>query len=279
MREELMADNLYLGYENPSNGARPINPFSQLKNTNMSQDWMRVFGNGINAAMPTIPTGNLTEYAAKLLGGLSPEVDRQRSRNANNIAEDNYQNAANRFTGNALNTNSRQEATDNDLNQMIQALGSFFGNSSQPQNSNLSANEIMDINRAGVRDSSQAAREGLFARAGVDEKTDYRLAGIDKDKDFRMQQFNIQNANVNAAIQKARDKLGSALNMQEGMQSELFNLNKMNQEFENSKGLNQQQMRDNENQRKYSLAESTLGNISNIYQAGMPKNLLAGMLG
>jgi hypothetical protein len=171
-------------------------------------------------------------------------------------------------SGTPLNTNSRQETANNDLDKIVQAMGLFFGGMQQPQNSNMSASDIMGIHRDATRENADIARSARFD-----------IAGLSKEEQERNQKYRIENANVDAAIQRARDMLQHNQGMQQDMQIRLMNLNDLNQSFENTKGLNAQQSRDNENQRKYSLAESTLGNIANIYQNNKPANLLQGVFG
>jgi hypothetical protein len=272
-------DKLYLAYENPSNGAKPINPFNQLKNKNMSQNWLETANNIIGMPVHAM-TGGVFRYGDMLnalTDGNAFGVDRQNLRNANQIAEEKYQTNLSRFGGTALNTNSKQETANSDLDQFMQAVGSIFGNMQQPQNSDLSASDIMNINSNATRENADVARTARFDIAGINEKERNQIAGLSREEQDRNQGYRVQNTKVDAAIQRARDMLLHNQGMQQDMQTRLMNLNDINQNFENSKELNAQQMKDNENQRKYSLAESTLGNIANIYQNNKPVNLLQGM--
>ena len=61
---------------------------------------------------------------------------------------------------------------------LVSSLGKFFGSMNQPQNSNMSTNEIIDINRNAINNSAGVARTAMFDRAGIDEKTRNQNTGV-----------------------------------------------------------------------------------------------------
>jgi hypothetical protein len=151
------------------------------------------------------------------------------------------QNVTNTSSANTspLNTGDSGQQQNNASISLDDFMNKLFGKSSQMQNDNIAA--------------LQGDRENI-AKYGRDAMR------------------------LNDQLLTGQKGLDSDIRRTESLDSFTFGINNKNQDYENTKGLNKQQMLDNENQRKYNLAEAGLRGINDIYINGMPQNHLVGLM-
>lgn len=242
------------------------------------------------SGMNTNSSGIFDGLLSILTNGRSVGVDNERLRNAQEIAEQKYQQASrNSRIKKQGGSNQLSDSTGSGglasgtLDRYLDIVSGFGGNPSTSiaQRDNRSLDSLRQINS----DVANYGERALQLRSDIADKaarrdqsfnqSNMRLASdISEEAARRDQTFNQSNMRLAADVVDRQSRTDSRLRQDEASQKGAIDLDSQNQSFFNNLRLGKQQVRDNENQRIYDLEMARLNALGNVYSGSMPQNML-----